>query len=79
MFDITPVERAVICGRDPQRTREAATKLGWSESSADWREVVARDDIDIVDICTEQRTNRDQRFTRQFGLRLRVDERAPLP
>lgn len=57
VFDLPPVDRSVICGRDPQRTREAATKLGWLESSVDWREVVARDDIDIVDICTVGETH----------------------
>ncbi|WP_094770473.1 Gfo/Idh/MocA family protein [Microbacterium gorillae] len=31
---------------------ESAAKLGWAESSADWREAIARDDIDVVDIVT---------------------------
>ena len=31
---------------------DAAAKWGWSESATDWREVIARDDIDIVDIVT---------------------------
>ena len=30
----------------------AAEKWGWAESATDWREVIARDDIDIVDIVT---------------------------
>jgi predicted dehydrogenase len=45
-------ELAVVVGRDADRAAEAAGRLGWAESSADWREVVARDDIDLVDICT---------------------------
>jgi predicted dehydrogenase len=52
-FDVpfTPVMR-VVCGRDAERTSEAAARLGWEESVTDWREVMARDDIDLVDICT---------------------------
>jgi predicted dehydrogenase len=45
-------EMAVVVGRDAERAAEAAARLGWAESSTDWREVVARDDIDLVDICT---------------------------
>ena len=42
----------VVCGRDAQRAEEAAARLGWAESASDWRSVVARDDIDVIDICT---------------------------
>ncbi len=45
-------EMAVLVGRDPSRAAAAAERWGWSESSADWREVVQRDDIDVVDIVT---------------------------
>jgi predicted dehydrogenase len=52
-FDL-PLEArmSVLCGQDAQRAEAAAARLGWAESSADWREVVARDDIDLIDICT---------------------------
>jgi len=52
-FDLPlhPVMR-VVAGRNPQGVAQAATKLGWEESSTDWRELLTRDDIDIVDICT---------------------------
>jgi predicted dehydrogenase len=45
-------EMTVLVGRDADRAAEAAARLGWAESSADWREVVAREDVDVVDICT---------------------------
>jgi predicted dehydrogenase len=52
-FDLPLQARmAVVCGHDAQRAADAAARLGWAESSADWREVVARDDIDLIDICT---------------------------
>ena len=42
----------VLCGRTSPATQEAADRLGWAEWTNDWREVVARDDIGLVDICT---------------------------
>ena len=42
----------VLCGRTPAGVRAAAAQLGWEETATDWREVVARKDIDIVDIAT---------------------------
>ena len=42
----------VLVGRNPEAAAAAAVKWGWDESAADWREVIARDDIDVVDIVT---------------------------
>lgn len=41
----------VICGRNEAELIKAADKFGWQEHSTSWEEVVAREDIDIVDIC----------------------------
>jgi predicted dehydrogenase len=46
------LEMAVLCGRDPEATAARAAQWGWSEAAADWRAVVARPDIDLVDIAT---------------------------
>ncbi|KQQ03343.1 MULTISPECIES: Gfo/Idh/MocA family protein [unclassified Rathayibacter] len=43
---------AVVVGRDAGRASAAAQNFGAEESSIDWREVIARDDIDLVDIVT---------------------------
>ncbi|MGA5186411.1 Gfo/Idh/MocA family protein [Streptomyces griseoincarnatus] len=45
-------EMAVICGRDADAVRAAADRHGWAEAETDWRALVERDDIDLVDICT---------------------------
>ncbi|WP_104110845.1 Gfo/Idh/MocA family protein [Arthrobacter sp. N199823] len=50
-FDVPDFEQKVLVGRDAVAVAAAAKKYGWSESATDWREVIARDDIDIVDIC----------------------------
>lgn len=42
----------VVCGREADRAAEAAARLGWAESATDWRDLVARQDIDLIDICT---------------------------
>ncbi|HET8779343.1 MAG TPA: Gfo/Idh/MocA family oxidoreductase [Agromyces sp.] len=52
-FDLPALpEMAVLVGRTPETTRAAAEKWGWADVSTDWREVIARPDIDIVDIVT---------------------------
>lgn len=52
-FDVplTP-QMAVLVGRDAERTTSAAKKWGWQETATDWRSVIARDDIDVIDIVT---------------------------
>nr|WP_235566930.1 Gfo/Idh/MocA family oxidoreductase [Microbacterium sp. Root180] len=52
-FDL-PIEpeMTVLVGRNTEAAEAAARKWGWRETSTDWREVIARDDIDVVDIVT---------------------------
>jgi predicted dehydrogenase len=53
VFDL-PVEpeMAVLVGRNADAVAAAARKWGWAESATDWRDVIAREDIDVVDIVT---------------------------
>jgi predicted dehydrogenase len=46
------VRKAVAVEADDERAKATAARLGWDDWSSDWREVVGREDIDIVDICT---------------------------
>ncbi|PZT70974.1 gfo/Idh/MocA family oxidoreductase [Streptomyces sp. SW4] len=52
-FDLplTPV-LAAICGRDADAVRAAADRHGWAAAETDWRALIERDDVDLVDICT---------------------------
>lgn len=50
--DAPPVARRVLVGRDERRTAAAAAQLGWEEVATDWRAVLERDDVDLVDVCT---------------------------
>jgi predicted dehydrogenase len=45
-------EMSVLVGRDEARSTAAAEKFGWATSATNWREIVQRDDIDLIDICT---------------------------
>ncbi|WP_279581005.1 Gfo/Idh/MocA family protein [Fodinicola feengrottensis] len=52
-FDVPVVpEMKVLYGRTRDAAEAAAGKLGWAQAGTDWREVLGRDDVDIVDICT---------------------------
>ena len=42
----------VVCGRNEEEVKKAAETLGWQEYATSWEEVIARKDIDVIDICT---------------------------
>lgn len=43
-------QMSVICGRSREAVQEAAGQLGWSESVTDWKDLISRSDIDLIDI-----------------------------
>ena len=45
------VRQQVLVGRDADAVAAAASQYGWAESATDWREVIERDDVDVVDVC----------------------------
>jgi predicted dehydrogenase len=45
-------ELAVLAGRDPSAVKAAADRFGWRDTETDWRALVERDDVDLIDICT---------------------------
>ena len=50
-FDVPLTPRlAAICGRDEAATRAAAGRLGWAAVETDWRALIARDDVALIDI-----------------------------
>jgi predicted dehydrogenase len=53
VFDLprSPV-LAAVCGRDASAVRAMADRHGWAAAETDWRALIARDDVDLVDICT---------------------------
>ncbi len=52
-FDLPlAAQMSVVTGRDADNVAAAAARLGWDDYSTDWRDVIDRDDIDLIDICT---------------------------
>lgn len=52
-FDLpAQVGMNVLVGRHSDGVEAAAAKWGWSETATDWRTLLDRDDIDIIDIVT---------------------------
>ncbi len=45
-------EMTVLCGRDEAAVSSEATRMGWKSYSTDWRQVIARPDIGLIDIST---------------------------
>ncbi len=43
---------AAIAGRDASAVQAAATRHGWAATETDWRDLITRDDVQLVDICT---------------------------
>lgn len=57
-FDLRaePVPQA-IAGRDEKGVKQAAEKMGWASYETDWRRLIERDDIDLIDIVTPNNTH----------------------
>ena len=53
-FEDVPFEPVlkVVVGRTEAKVKEAQARLGFEEAATSWQEVLARKDVDIVDICT---------------------------
>ncbi len=52
-------EMTVLCGREEAAVSAAAAQMGWKEYSTDWRKVVERQDIGLIDISTPGDTHYD--------------------
>jgi predicted dehydrogenase len=52
-FELPLVPRmSAICGRDATKVARAAQRFGWAASETDWRRLVERADVDLIDVCT---------------------------
>ncbi len=55
-LDVEPVMK-VLCGRSETKVAAAAAQFGWQEYATNWEDVIARDDIDLIDIGTPNDTH----------------------
>ena len=49
-----------ITGVGEEQIKEAQQRLGWEDYEVDWHDVIERDDIDLVDICTPNFVHKEQ-------------------
>jgi len=49
----------VICGRDEAAVKESAETFGWEEYETSWEKLIARSDIEVIDISSPGDTHRD--------------------
>ncbi len=42
----------VVCGRSADDVQQFAKRWGWESAETDWRRVLERDDVDVIDIST---------------------------
>jgi len=57
-LSIRPIMK-VICGRSKKPLSIAKDRFGWEEYETDWRKVVTRDDIDMIDITTPPNAHKE--------------------
>jgi len=55
-LDYQPVMKAV-CARDETKVKAFAEKWGWESTETDWRKIIERKDIDLVDIGSPNNTH----------------------
>ena len=55
-LDVEPVMK-VLVGRSEEKVKAAAAQFGWQEYATNWQDVIARNDIDMIDIGTPNDTH----------------------
>jgi len=48
-----------VCDSNEKKLKAFAENWGWESTETDWRKMIARDDIDLIDICTPNNTHHD--------------------
>ncbi|WP_338368171.1 Gfo/Idh/MocA family protein, partial [Enterococcus faecium] len=52
-------EMKVICGRNESEVAKAAAQFGWEESTTDWKNLLEREDIDLIDFNAPSDVNKE--------------------
>lgn len=53
------IELQAVCGRKPDEVQAFAKQWGYASVETDWRVLVAREDIDIIDICAPNNLHKE--------------------
>lgn len=58
-FDLRrPPRLHTVCDMNASTAEALATQYGWQNTESSWEELVQRDDIDLIDICTSNKTHK---------------------
>ena len=52
-------ELTALCGRSADKVAAAAERLGWRSMETDWKALLTRDDVALVDVCSPGDTHAD--------------------
>lgn len=57
-FDLPLIpELTALAGRNAPAAEKAAAQMGWASTETDWRALIERDDVDLIDICSPGNTH----------------------
>ena len=48
-----------VCDSNREKVKTFADNWGWETTETDWRKMIERDDIDVIDVCTPNNTHHD--------------------
>ena len=79
-FDVKyhPVLKAV-CGRDEAKVRAFAGQWGYEDVETDWRALIKRDDIDLIDICVPNDLHKEIAIAAAKAGKIVVTEKTAVP
>src|ERR1039458_8069046 len=72
-LDYKPVLKT-LCARDPGNARAFAAKWGYESVESDWRKLVRRDDIDLIDIASPNNTHAEIAIAAAKAGKMRSEE-----
>ena len=49
--------KADLCAQSPDKAQKFADNWGWQSVESDWRRLIERDDIDVIDIASPNNTH----------------------
>lgn len=57
-LDVNPVLNTIV-GRDPEKIKKSAAKMGWKNHSTDWQDLIDDPSIDVIDISSPNNTHKE--------------------
>ena len=75
LADAAGVELAAVCDTDPGRAADLASGTG-ARTYADWRDMLDREDLGALFVCTPPRAHREPSTTKLYDRRRYIPEKS---